>query len=136
MTDRSDKPKIIIDEDWKTQVERERESARIEPKEASAQDSAGEPADAEFQLPPASFEFLITSLATQTMAALGQIPDPMTNEAKVSLTYARLQIDLLRMLQDKTKGNLTPPESEMLETALHQLRLLYVSVQDHVSPSS
>ena len=135
MNESSDKPKLIIDEDWKTQVERERATFRSQPEGKPAEEAPAGAAEGDYPLPPASFDFLVTSLATQIMAALGQIPNPVTNEAKVSLPFARLQIELLQVLQDKTKGNLTSPEAEMLETALHQLRLLFVNVQDQLSQS-
>jgi hypothetical protein len=120
----SDQPKkIIIDEDWKSQVEREKEELRHGP--AKSQASTG---DAE--LPPASLAFLVTSLVTQTMAALGQLPDPLSQEYQVSLPLAKLHIDLLAVLQEKTKGNLAPEEQLMLDESLHQLRMLFVAVRD------
>lgn len=124
---RDEPSKIIVDEDWKSTVDREREQQR-QRQNRDFEQAAG-PHAAEDGLPPASFLVLVTSLVTQTMAALGQLPDPVTQESRVTLPFARLNIDLLAMLQEKTRGNLTDDEAQMLEDALHQLRMMYVAVQ-------
>jgi hypothetical protein len=60
------------------------------------------------------------------MANLGQAPDPMTGRPHVDLEQARFAIDLLAMLQDKTRGNRTPDESADLEEMLGALRMGFV----------
>ncbi|MBN02305.1 MAG: hypothetical protein CMJ77_24645 [Planctomycetaceae bacterium] len=117
--------KIIIDEDWKSQVEREREELKAEP-EADA-DPAVNPDEAT-GLPPASFLLLATTLATQAMAGLGQLPDPIENKPIVNLQLAQHYIDMLSVLEEKTKGNLTDEEQEMLGSVLYQLRSVYIAV--------
>jgi hypothetical protein len=137
MTDSADdKPKIIIDEDWKSQVENERAQARqAQPTDADTPPSASgtEPAESghaqEGPLPPASFDLLVTTLATQALAFLGQIPDPIEKKPVLHFELAQHHIDLLAMLQEKTKGNLTPEEDHVLERVLHELRMLFVSIQ-------
>jgi hypothetical protein len=122
-----EKPRIVIDEDWKEQVEREREELRRrEHKGPAAPEEAGEAAFE--QLPPASFAFLVTSLATQTLTALGQLADPISGKPTVRRELAQHHIDTLAMLEEKTKGNLMAEESQLLQDALHQLRMLYVHV--------
>ncbi len=119
----SDEKKIFIDEDWKSQVEKEKESFA---KQAEAEPTAEvDP----YNLPPASFEMLVTTFASEAMVALGQLPNPFTNEHSISWEHARYTIDMLQVLQDKTKGNLSPEEAGMLETILHQLRLAFVTLQ-------
>jgi hypothetical protein len=122
-------PKIIIDEDWKSQVQAEKEAASKaqETQERAPQGSgsadeqaAGEP------LPPASFGFLISTLATQATMALGHIPDPMEGKTVVRLPHAKHYIDILEMLEEKTKGNLADDEKRMLAGLLHELRMAYV----------
>jgi hypothetical protein len=115
--------KIIVDEDWKTQVEAEKEALAKE-----SQKSPVEPADGMPQFPPASFELLVTTFVTEAMVALGQFPNPVTNEATPNQAHAMFSIDMLQVLQDKTKGNLTPNEAAMLETLLHQLRMAFVAL--------
>lgn len=81
------------------------------------------------ELPHASFPTLVTLLATQAMAALGKIPDPLTKQPAVRLPMAKHFIDSLEILQTKTKGNLTEAESGMLDSMLFELRMLFVAAQ-------
>ena len=83
--------------------------------------------DSELPLPPATFEFLTISLKTQAEIQLGLLhfgddkdtPDP-------DLRIARHTIDMLGMLQDKTRGNLSLEEQRLLENSLTELRFRYV----------
>ena len=59
---------------------------------------------------------------------LGQIPNPKTGEAEINLDLARMFIDQLEMIQEKTRGNLTSEESTVLRNALSNLQLAYVEV--------
>jgi hypothetical protein len=113
--------KIIVDEDWKSQVEAERAAARE--KEATEKPTAPPP-----PLPPANLMFLIGTLYLQGAVALGLLPNPISEKSEVQPEQARHTIDLLTMLSEKTEGNRTPEETEELESALHQLRLAFVSV--------
>ncbi len=123
----ADQKKIIIDEDWKSQVRAEKEAARHEDQEEAPEPG---PEQAEpGELPPASFPLLVTDIITQPLISMGQVPDPVDGKSVVRLDLARHSIDILAMLQDKTKGNLTGEEEQMLEDALHQLRMLFVTVQ-------
>ena len=134
MTDeQDDKPKIIVDEDWKEQVQTEKEVQKKLEEEGQQDKPAatgGEP------LPPASFSTLVMTLATQAMAALGQLSEPQDGKITVELEYGKHLIDTLAMLEEKTKGNLTNDEAAMLENALHQLRMLYVAVERQVTAAS
>ncbi len=135
--DQEKKPKLIIDEDWKSQVEEER--ARMqEQKESGESPSTASEAEAEKEnvasevpLPPASFPWLVTTLATQSLVALGQIPDPLENRPIVNLELAQHHIDMIAMLEEKTKGNLASDEAEMLDSVLHQLRMAFIAVKTH-----
>ena len=124
MTDDAGEKKIIIDEDWKSQVEAERDAAEEQ------QDAPGEQeAPAGSQMPPASFDMLITTMATEAMVSLGQIPHPGTNQASPNLDHAGYFIDTLQVLKDKTKGNLTPDEDAALDGLIHQLQMAFVAVK-------
>jgi hypothetical protein len=127
MSDEKEKPKIIIDEDWKSQVEAERE--RLKTQGTQPEPKSTQPHGS---LPSASFELLISSLATQTLIELGQIPDPLDNRHSVQLDLAQHHIDMLSMLEQKTKGNLSSDETRILKEVLHQLRMAYVSVSGQV----
>ncbi len=120
----SDEKKIIIDDDWKSQVAAEKEELQ---REAQEQPSEAPPQPGE--MPPASLEMLLTMFASEAMIALGQLPNPANNQMSISLDHARYAIDMLEMLQEKTKGNLEPNEEKMLEDLLHQLRMLFVASQ-------
>src|ERR1700726_2091693 len=63
---------------------------------------------------------------------LGQIPNPQTGQAEVNLEVARLFIDQLAMIQEKTRGNLTSEESTVLRNALSSLQMAYVEVARQV----
>jgi hypothetical protein len=78
------------------------------------------------RMPPATLTLLLTSLGTQALIALGQIPNPLTNKAEVDHDQARHCIDLIGMLDGKTAGNRTPAESQLLEELLYELRMLFV----------
>ena len=132
--------KIIIDEDWKTQVQREKEE--LKRKEAEEEESVAdsdeaadssttepvpEPAAEPEPLPPASMTFLITSLATQALASLGQFPGDDGQPLPVNLNHAKHFIDLLGVLEEKTKGNLDDQEKQFLGETLHQMRMMFVS---------
>ena len=127
MADDQEKSKIIIDEDWKSQVQSEKEKLREQ--EIETPEGEGELGE----MPAASITYLVTTLATQAMAWLGQIPDPTTGRAVVHLDYAKLQIDTIEVLQEKTKGNLDEEETELIDNALHQLRMLFVEIQTQVA---
>jgi hypothetical protein len=120
--------KIIIDEDWKSQVQAEKEeAAKAKPTPTDGAGEETEPAEAgDPQMPPASFELLVTSLATEALMALGQMPHPATGKAQAQRNLAKYLIDTLEMLRDKTKGNLPPSEEQLIESVLHQMRLLFV----------
>ncbi len=115
--------KIIVDEDWKSQVEREKQLERA--RQAQAPQAA---ADGE-QLPPPDLIFLATSLYVQGMVALGLLPNPMAGDKHtINLPQARHVIDTLQMLQEKTEGNRTAEESEAIENILHELRMAFVGL--------
>jgi hypothetical protein len=64
---------------------------------------------------------------------LGQIPNPKTGEGEVNLELAKMFIDQLAMIQEKTKGNLTNEESTVLRNALSNLQMVYVEVAQQIS---
>ena len=81
------------------------------------------------QIPPASFSFLVSTFGAQGAVALGLAPNPMTGKTEVQPELAKHAIDTLSILEEKTKGNLTPDESQLLEGVLHQLRMAYLQLK-------
>jgi hypothetical protein len=76
---------------------------------------------------PASFVNFLSTLATNAVASLGA-PHPATGQRSLDLESAKYWLDVLAMLRDKTKGNLHPQESRLLEGILGDLRMQYVQI--------
>jgi hypothetical protein len=135
----SDEKKIIIDEDWKTQIAAERakeeqEATALKPKDEQGskdEQGASDPnaPTGQVDLPPPSFEMLLTTLATEAMMSLGQMPIPGQQQPEVNLPQAQYVIDLISVLKEKTVGNLTNEEKTTLDDLLYQLRMMYVAVE-------
>lgn len=78
------------------------------------------------QLPPPSFNLLVATFASQGAVAFGQVPNPIDGKTEIRIELGRHAIDMLDILETKTKGNLTPEESKFLDNVLHQLRMAFV----------
>jgi len=96
-----------------------KEGERIEepPKEETQQ---GAP------LPEINFVNFIFSLSTSALIQLGEIQDPITQQIAKNLPLAKQTIDLIGMLKEKTKGNLTSDEEKLLDGLLYDLRMRYI----------
>jgi Domain of unknown function (DUF1844) len=80
--------------------------------------------------PGISFAGFVISLATTAAVHFGDIADPNTGERQdPDLTAAHQMIDLISLLQDKTKGNLTPDEAKLVDDLLYELRMRFVQAQ-------
>jgi hypothetical protein len=126
----ADEKKIIIDEDWKSQVQAEKEAAaKARPADEPSGVAEGAPPQGDAgdsPMPAASLELLLTMLATEALVALGQMPHPATGQVQVHPSQAKYLIDTIEVLKAKTEGNLTPGEQQLMEMLLHQLRMVYV----------
>jgi len=131
--------KVVIDNDWKKQVEAEDAALDQKQREDSAEKKRDEqPAPGESaepgeridpsQIPPASFSTLVAMFSTQAMVAMGVIPNPATGKPDLQLELARHFIDLLGVLDKTSKGNLDAGEAALLESTLHQLRMAFVEL--------
>ena len=85
--------------------------------------------------PKLDFNALVLSLGSSVIVHLGEAPDPSSGQKreKPELPMAQQSIDLLAMLQEKTRGNLTTEEARFLENMLYDLRMLYVQVSKRTS---
>lgn len=81
--------------------------------------------------PEISFGTFVVSLSTQALMHLGEIPDLMTNKQQRDLPAAQHIIDILGMLQEKTRGNLDQDEEGLLRSILFDLRMKYVETARH-----
>jgi hypothetical protein len=77
-------------------------------------------------LPPIDFPTFVLSLATSAQVHLGAVPNPTTGKEERNLGMAKETIDLLAILKDKTKGNLTDEEERLFEHVLYDLRMMYI----------
>lgn len=95
------------------------------PESAPKSAEAGEP----MREIPADFSSLILSLAAGAHSGLGLAPHPMSGKLEKNLTQAKYNIDLLSVLEAKTRGNLTPEETQLLQAILYDLRMRFVEAQ-------
>ena len=82
---------------------------------------------------PASFPNFIMSIASNAASALGMMEHPVTGKREVDLELGKHWIDILGMLQQKTRNNLAPQEQQILESLLADLRMQYVSLTNAVA---
>jgi hypothetical protein len=111
---------------------KEKESKRP-PRETqkSEQHEEQKPEDqGETPLPEINFANFIFSLSTSALIQLGEIPDPVTNKSSKNLPMAKQTIDILGILQEKTKGNLTDDEGALIQNILYDLRMRFVKAKE------
>lgn len=130
----ADAPKIIIDSDWKQQAQAEKEklAAKEHAKQAQREEAAAEGLGADDPNRPIDFHDVVRSFATQALMYLGAFPDE-TGRAVVSPEMAKAYIDMLGIVQEKTKGNLSKEEESSLAGVLTELRLNYVEISKAVA---
>lgn len=78
---------------------------------------------------PVAFTSFIMSLATQVLVQLGEMPPPHGMDIPIDLESARQTIDIMAMLQRRTKGNLSPDEARFMEEVLHSLRMSFINAK-------
>jgi Domain of unknown function (DUF1844) len=135
MTDKKDfiiKDKRIFAEGSE---DREAKEQKAEPESEKVKDKASEEAAArekegtEYPLPEINFATFIFSLNHSVLVHLGVTEDPVTGKKETNLSIAKQTIDILGMLEEKTKGNLTQDEEKMLKNMLYDLRMIYIKVK-------
>jgi hypothetical protein len=119
--------KIIIDEDWKQQAQREKEI--LSTQEKTDKEKLKKEKVRRGPLPKGNFAALISTLVTQTLFALGLITVE-GQEREPDLEVARYNIDMLETLEEKTRGNLTEDEAKVLKNTLNEVRMAYVKVSE------
>ncbi len=101
-----------VDAAWKQNVENEKKAPKPE---------------GGFVAPDPDFKFFVTTLTLQASIALGHMANPTTQKIEKDPTQAKFLIDTLGMLQEKTKGNLTKEEEELMGNLLYELRVAYLA---------
>lgn len=129
-------PSLQIDTDWKKQAQEEKRKLAEQQKQkeaapttssAPASATGAAPTRAQRELPAASFTTIVQGIVTQTLYHLGDLA-VRGGEGNVNLDLAKHHIDSLGVLEEKTKGNLTPEEQRGLDAALYEVRMRYVNV--------
>ena len=127
MTQEDNGPKLHIDSDWKAQAQAEKARLAEQERQAKEKQTKG---GQQGELPEPSFSALITLLAQQAVMGLGVMQDPEGKGVMVDLEGAHFNIELLEVLEEKTKGNLTDEEADQLKQMLHELRTRFVQIAD------
>jgi hypothetical protein len=103
------------------------------PADAPSSAAANTPTEQELPpRPPIDFPSYLLSYYTQGLVLLGEVPNPYTNKKEEDVEAARHTIDILTMLEQKTKGNLTKEEQQLLETVLYELRMKFMARTDRI----
>ena len=127
-------PQKKVDESWKEQAEREKQAPPASGPSAqpggpaaggATARTAGQPGTQEGH--QAQFDLFVSGLAMEALIALGDIPHPTTKKQGTNLVQAKYIVDLLGIIEEKTKGNLTVEEEKMLTDVLYQLRTRYLT---------
>ena len=122
------KDKRIFAEKDEDQPSKEEKEKPLE--EPAAEKPESEPAKEEektdYQLPEINFATFIFSLNHSVLVHLGVMEDPSTGKKVKNLPLAKQTIDILGMLEEKTKGNLSDDEEKMLKNILYDLRMIYI----------
>ncbi len=116
--------KIIIDENWKQEAQKEKEilAAQEETEKAKAKEESRRG-----PLPKGNFAALVSMLVTQALFALGML-QVEGQKKEPDLEMAKYNIDMLETIEEKTEGNLSEEEKKVLENMLSQVRMAYVKV--------
>jgi hypothetical protein len=123
--------KIIIDEDWKREAQREKEVLAAREQEEKQEQATEEPRHG--RLPQGDLAGLINMLTTQALFALGLLRLKGEEQREPDLELARYNIDMIQALEEKTQGNLTPEEQQVLKNTLSDLRMGYVNVTNQLA---
>jgi len=128
-----------VDEDWKkrAQAEKELDAAKFTPAPAAAP-APGAPATGAARAdikPNPLFGGLVESLASQALMFMGAMRDPMTGQAHQDIQQSQTMIEMLAMLEEKTKGNLAKEEADMLKQVLDEVRMHFVRLTTPPPPN-
>ncbi len=104
-----------VDESWKETIKKEEDAQQGHP-----QEKAEYPQEI-------NLELFLSGLMIEGLVALGEIENPVAKKTETNLDQARYIIDIISMLAEKTKNNVTPEEAKAVEHILYELRIRYVA---------
>lgn len=113
-------------QDVKKEIDKKETAAEETKEEVTREETEPEEVESTSQFPEINFATFIFSLNSSALVHLGVIEDPAADQKKKSLPMAKQTIDILGVLEEKTRGNLTEDEENLLKHILHDLRLMYV----------
>ena len=131
MTQEESAPKIHVDSDWKAEAQAEK--AKLEAQEKAKQQETEKDGEQPGKLPKADFKSLMGVLASQAIMGLGAMNDPKTGRVVIDMNGARFSIDLLGVLEEKTKGNISEEQSKELAQILAELQSRFVQISQLVA---
>ena len=132
-----DAPKIIVDEDWKAEAQKEKEILAAQEKvEKAAEEKDEEKKQTRGQIPPGNFAALVSTLATQAVYSMGLMPIEGQERPQADFEIARFNIDMLATVEEKTKGNLSDEEEQVIKNTLSELRMAYVKLAGQPEPKA
>jgi Domain of unknown function (DUF1844) len=118
------KDKRLFSESGETTTN-EKEKSSVTEEKPQAQETTGKPED--FDFPPINFTNFVLSLSTSALFHFGDFPDPSSGtKTEKNLPAAKQTIDILDMINEKTKGNLNEQENNLIQGVLYELKLRYV----------
>jgi hypothetical protein len=115
----------VTDRRFSSQSKEEQKKADADKEESKIEEA--ESFNKEVPQPGVDFYSFVLSLSTSALIQLGKISDPVTNKTTQNLPAAKQTIDILAIIQEKTKGNLTDQEQAVLNNSLYDLRMMYIS---------
>jgi len=130
-------PKIIVDEDWKAEAQKEKEVlAAQEEAEIAVEEKDEQKKQTRGSVPPGNFAALVSTLATQAVYSMGLMPIEGQERPQADLEIARFNIDMLATVEEKTKGNLSEEEEQVIKNTLSELRMTFVKLAGQPGPKA
>ena len=123
-----------VDESWKESVEKDKKTSKDNTAEqVSSQESPAQKPQDKPPMPEPDFAMFISGMGMQALMHLGELENPLTQKKEKDIVQAKYIIDILGLLQEKTKNNLSDQEEKLLEGLLYDLRMKYVSASKNNS---
>lgn len=119
------KDKRILDDGNET-VEKESAASPAGKKPEDQEDIQSRSSDESFDYPPITFTNFVLSISTSALFHFGDFPDPASGKTQKNLSAAKQTIDMLNMINEKTKGNLDEQENKLIQGVLYELKMRYV----------